>query len=364
MSKLLKLVILLSNDEIIFTFDTMKLFRFLLFPFAVLYDVITTIRNWFFEVGVLKSTSFDVPVIVVGNLNVGGTGKSPQIEYLIRLLKEKHNVAVLSRGYKRKTKGFQIVSSNHSTADVGDEPLQFYKKFKNEVTIAVDADRTNGIQKLLKSDNSPHVILLDDAYQHRKVRGSTYVLLTKYNDLYVDDFMLPTGNLREAKRGAERADVIIITKCPEDLSKTAQQAIIKKINLKKSQQLFFTTISYDENLKGVDSETTISDLKNKEVLLVTGIANPSSLLQYLMKKGVNYKHLKYPDHYNFADNDIKQIRKVFDDLSSHNKIIITTEKDYMRLEEKLENVSYISIKSEFVSGGEIFNDFIINEMKN
>ncbi|WBX74256.1 tetraacyldisaccharide 4'-kinase [Tenacibaculum pacificus] len=341
----------------------MKLLRFLLFPFAILYDVITTIRNWFFDINVLKSTSFKVPVISVGNLSVGGTGKSPQIEFLIRLLKDDYKVAVLSRGYKRKTEGFQLLNDTHSAADVGDEPLQFYTKFKNDATIAVDADRTNGIQNLLKNDADLQVVLLDDAYQHRKVTASTSILLTKYNDLYIDDFIVPTGNLREARRGAKRAKIIIVTKCPENLSEEKQQEIIKKIKPKAHQQVFFTTISYDENLKGLDTDLTISDLKNKEVLLVTGIANPVSLLQFLSEEKISYKHLKYPDHYDFKTSDVEKIKMEFNQLPSDNKIILTTEKDYMRLQYKLQNVCYVCIKSAFLNNEEIFNDFIITQIK-
>ena len=341
----------------------MKLLRFLLFPFAILYDVVTTIRNWFFDVGFFKSTAFKIPIISVGNLSVGGTGKSPQIEFLIRLLKDNYKIAVLSRGYKRKTTGFQLVNDMHSAADVGDEPLQFYTKFKNDATIAVDADRTNGIQNLLKNDENLQVILLDDAYQHRKVTPSTAILLTKYDDLYVDDFIVPTGNLREARRGAKRAKIIIITKCPENLSAIKQQEIIRKIKPKSCQQLFFTTISYDKNLKGIDSQLTISDLKSKEVLLVTGIANPISLLAFLSKEKIHYKHLKYPDHYDFTTNDLEKIRTHFNQLPSKNKIIVTTEKDYMRLQAKLENMCYISIKSTFLKDENLFINFINNEIK-
>ncbi|MCT4697587.1 tetraacyldisaccharide 4'-kinase [Tenacibaculum haliotis] len=341
----------------------MKLLRFLLFPFAVLYDVVTTIRNWFFELGLLKSTSFDIPVIIVGNLSVGGTGKSPQIEYLIRLLKDTHKVAVLSRGYKRKTKGFQIVNTPHKAIDVGDEPLQFFKKFGKEVTVAVDADRTNGIQQLLNLKTSPEVVLLDDAYQHRKVKGSTYILLTKFADLYVNDFMLPTGNLRESRNGAKRASVIIVTKCPHDLDQKTKDSIIKKIAPKKEQKVFFTTISYDENIKGNAAPITISDLKEKEVLLVTGIANPDSLLSFLSEERIKYKHLAYPDHYNFTDNDIIKIKNESKTISS-NTVILTTEKDYMRLNGKIDNLCYITIKSTFLSDGEKFNQFVINHVKN
>ncbi|MDO6813558.1 tetraacyldisaccharide 4'-kinase [Tenacibaculum soleae] len=340
----------------------MKLLRFLLFPFAVLYNVITTIRNWFFDIGIFKSTSFDIPVIVVGNLSVGGTGKSPQIEYLIRLLKDTHKVAVLSRGYKRKTKGFQIVNTSHKAIDVGDEPLQFFKKFGKEVTIAVDADRTNGIQQLLNFKTSPEVVLLDDAYQHRKVKGSTYILLTKFTDLYVNDFMLPTGNLRESRSGAKRASVIIVTKCPHDLDQKTKDTIIKKIAPEKEQQVFFTTISYDENIKGSAALLTISDLKEKEVLLVTGIANPDSLLSFLSEENIKYKHLAYPDHYNFTDNDIIKIKNESKTISSET-VILTTEKDYMRLNGKIDNLCYITIKSTFLSDEEKFNQFVLSHVK-
>ena len=341
----------------------MKLLRFLLFPFAVLYDAITRIRNWFFNLGVLKSTSFDIPVIAVGNLSVGGTGKSPQIEYLIRLLKDDYKIAVLSRGYKRKTEGFQLVNDTHTAEDVGDEPLQFYKKFKNDITVAVDADRTNGIQQLLQTHNPPEVVLLDDAYQHRKVTASSYILLTKYNDLYVDDFVLPTGNLRESRRGAKRASVIVVTKCPENLSKSEQGKIVRKINPKSYQKVFFTTIAYDENLKGTDDKLAIADLQHKEVLLVTGIANPKPLLNFLKEKKVGFKHLNFPDHHNFTQQDISNIKKAFKELSSQQKIILTTEKDYMRLEGKVDGLNYISIKSDFLNEKKVFNSLVLEEIK-
>ncbi|MCO7186340.1 tetraacyldisaccharide 4'-kinase [Tenacibaculum mesophilum] len=340
----------------------MKLLRFLLFPFAVLYDVITRIRNWFFNVGILKSTSFDIPVIAVGNLSVGGTGKSPQIEYLIRLLKDDYKTAVLSRGYKRKTEGFKIVNDTHTAEDVGDEPLQFYKKFKKDIAVAVDADRTNGVQQLLQHKNPPEVVLLDDAYQHRKVTASSYILLTKYNDLFVDDFVLPTGNLRESRRGAKRAKVIVVTKCPENLSKTEQEKIVRKIKPKSYQKVFFTTIVYDENLKGT-KELTIDDLQGKEVLLVTGIANPTPLLNFLKEKEVSYKHLNFPDHHNFTQQDILKIEKIFNELPSKQKIMLTTEKDYMRLEGKVDSLNYISIKSHFIREEKAFNSLMLDEIK-
>lgn len=330
----------------IITFGTMKLFRLLLFPFAILYDMVTSIRNWLFNINVLKSTSFKIPVIAVGNLNVGGTGKTPQIEYLIRLLKNDYQLAVVSRGYKRKTKGFQIVNKLHTAEDVGDEPLQFYKKFK-EITVAVDSDRTNGIQQLLKSKNPPNIVLLDDAFQHRKVKAKIYILLTQYNDLYTDDFMLPTGNLRESKRGAKRADYIIVTKCPLNLTLKQRNKIIKKLKPKKHQKILFSTISYNTVLKGKE-KLLVSDLKDKQVVLVTGIANPNPLLNYLATKNIQFKHLQYPDHHYFSESDLANIQQTFDKITTKNKIILTTEKDYTRLENKINGIYCITIHTEFL----------------
>ncbi|WP_317206182.1 tetraacyldisaccharide 4'-kinase [Tenacibaculum piscium] len=372
MKKQIKLLIL-SDYKIISTFELMKILRFLLFPFAILYGIITAIRNWFFDIGLLKSTYFDVPVIAVGNLSVGGTGKTPQIEFLIRLLKNTHKIAVLSRGYKRKTTGFQIVNQKHTACDVGDEPLQFYKKFKNQAIISVDTDRTNGITQLLKKQNPPEIILLDDAFQHRKVKASTYILLTKFDDLYINDYMLPTGNLREFRSGYKRANIIIVTKCPENLSEEKQQEIIRKIKPKTYQQVFFTAISYDENLKNTkenieenNTNLTISALKNKNVLLVTGIANPNSLLTFLSKENIQFKHLKYPDHYDFTNNDIQKITSEFKELeaknTSKNTIILTTEKDFMRLENRLKKLCYISIKSIFLKDEKRFSNLIQQEI--
>ena len=334
----------------------MKFLRFLLFPLAVLYDIIISIRNFLYNKGILKSTSFSVPVIAVGNLSVGGTGKTPQIEYLIRLLKNDYRIAVLSRGYKRKTKGFLQITNKHSAEDVGDEPLQFYKKFDN-IQVAVDANRTNGIQKLLQQQNKPEVILLDDAFQHRKVKASFYILLTKHNDIYTNDFLLPTGNLRESRRGAKRANVIIVTKCPENLSEKERQRIIQKINPNKNQQVFFTTISYDEKLDGSEI-IPLEKLKEYKVILVTGIANPAPLLQCLQALKVNYTHLEFPDHHHFSKNDIEEINAKFNAISTDKKLILTTEKDYVRLENQLQKLSYISIKTSFLEGEKKFDKTI------
>src|SRR6478752_1663867 len=207
----------------------MNLLRKILFPFAVLYGFITSIRNFLYDNNLLKSYSFDLPIIAVGNLSVGGTGKTPQIEYLIRLLSSKYKVATLSRGYKRKSEGFVLADETSNAEILGDEPFQFFQKFKN-IQVAVDANRKNGIEQLLSQPEKPEVILLDDAYQHRKVKAGFYIMLTAYGDLYADDFMLPTGNLREYRSGANRANLIVVTKCPPNLSISEQENIKNKLN--------------------------------------------------------------------------------------------------------------------------------------
>ncbi|WP_373942801.1 tetraacyldisaccharide 4'-kinase [Polaribacter sejongensis] len=280
---------------------------------------------------------------MVGNLSVGGTGKTPQIEYLIRLLKDGFKTAVLSRGYKRKTEGFVLLNSTHSAEDVGDEPLQYFKKF-NSIDVAVDANRVAGISKLI-TDNVPEVILLDDAYQHRKVKGSFYILLTKYDDLFTDDFLLPTGNLRESRSGAKRSDVILVTKCHVNLTESSKNKIEEKLK-KFHKKVFFTTISYDDQTAGSDS-ILVDDLKNYEVLLITGIANPTPLLSFFKEKNVNFKHLKFPDHHHFTENEIEVIKKEYNDLKSSKKLILTTEKDYVRLENRLERLSFLGIQTSF-----------------
>jgi tetraacyldisaccharide 4'-kinase len=332
----------------------MKVLRFILFPFAVLYDFVTRTRNFFFDTGVFNQTSFKTPVIVVGNLSVGGTGKTPQIEYLIRLLKDRHKTAVLSRGYKRKTTGFVLLNESYLAADVGDEPLQYFKKFKN-IDVAVDANRVEGISKLI-ANNAPDLILLDDAFQHRKVKGSFYILLTKFKDLFIDDYLLPTGNLRESRQGAKRAHIILVTKCPNNISKEDRNTINQKLS-KFNKKVFFTSISYADKVLGA-TELLSSELKNFEVLLITGIANPAPLIMYLKSLDVNFKHLKYADHHHFSDKEIRDIKEKFNAMQS-SKIILTTEKDYVRLIDKIKNLSYLPIETTFLNNEqEVFNALI------
>ena len=336
----------------------MKFLRKIAYPFSILYGLITSLRNYLYDVGLLKSTDFKTPTIVVGNLSVGGTGKTPQIEYLIDLLKNDYKIAVLSRGYKRKSKGFLMADSTISAEIIGDEPFQIHIKYP-EIIICVDADRTNGIRKLEELENPPQVILLDDAFQHRKVRGGFNILLTTYDKLYVNDTMLPTGDLREKASGANRAQAIIVTKCPVDISEKTQSEILKKLHPKANQQVFFTAITYDTQLKG-DSKLDLSDLSDFQILLLTGIANPKPLTDYLKSKKLNFKHLKYPDHHNFSLNDLGEINSAYESLSATNKIILTTEKDYVRIFGKLKNLHYISIKTTFITRKNEFDNLIKN----
>ena len=334
----------------------MNYLRKILFPFALIYGLITSLRNFLFDKNILKSHSFDLPVIAVGNLSVGGTGKTPQIEYLIRLLSDKYRVATLSRGYKRKSEGFVLADSNSNAEILGDEPFQYFQKFPN-IQVAVDANRSNGIEQLLNIAPKPEIILLDDAYQHRKVKADLYILLTAYNDLYTDDYLLPMGNLRESRSGAHRAKIVIVTKCPPLLSMQERTKIKKKLNLQPDQQLFFTSVNYDEFVFSANSKIAVSEIKKNEKVLIAGIAKPEPFFDYL--KNTNDLVMKFPDHHHFSPNDIAEIRN-----KAQNKPIITTEKDYVRLNGLLpkEQLFYLPIKSSFIADRELFDEYIINHV--
>ncbi len=332
----------------------MNLLRNILFPFAILYGFITSIRNFLFDMGLLKSHAFEVPVIVVGNLSVGGTGKTPQIEYLIRLLSNQYKIATLSRGYKRQSEGFVLANSEVNAAILGDEPYQFFQKFPN-IQVAVDANRKNGIEQLLLQPEKPEVILLDDAFQHRKVKAGFYILLTSFGDLYSDDWMLPTGNLREFGSGAARANVIIVTKCPPNLSVGEQNEIKSKLNIAPHQALFFTFIAYDDFIYSEKEALKVNEIKDSPQLLLAGIAKPAPFFKYLQSE--NQECLTFPDHHHFTEKDILEIK----DKSLH-KIIITTEKDFVRLNGSLpiEQLFYLPIKSIFLSDAADFDSIIKN----
>jgi tetraacyldisaccharide 4'-kinase len=332
----------------------MNFLRKMLFPFAIIYGLVTSIRNFLYDKGILKSHMFDLPIIAVGNLSVGGTGKTPQIEYLIRLLSVNYKIATLSRGYKRKSEGFILADESSNAEILGDEPFQLYQKFKN-IQVAVNANRKNGIEQLLSQSNKPEIILLDDAFQHRKVKAGFYILLTAYNDLYTNDFILPTGNLRESRSGAQRANVIVVTKCPVGLSEIEQNKIKDKLRLDNDQKVFFTFIDYDESVFSKNKSLHVSDLKNTDKLFLAGIAKPESFFAYLQSE--SNECLVYPDHHHFTQNDLIKIREKI-----KNKIIITTEKDFVRLSGKLtdDSLFYLPIKSKFVNNGNDFDKTILN----
>nr|WP_315223023.1 tetraacyldisaccharide 4'-kinase [uncultured Flavobacterium sp.] len=335
----------------------MNLLRKILFPFAILYGCITSFRNFLFDKGVLKSTSFDFPVIAVGNLSVGGTGKTPQIEYLIRLLSKQYKIATLSRGYKRQSKGFVLANASSNALILGDEPFQFYQKFPN-IQVAVDADRTNGITQLISQQEKPQIILLDDAYQHRKVKAGFYILLTSYGELYADDFMLPTGNLRESRSGANRANIIVVTKCPKDLPDEIQNDIRKKLRINSSQQLYFTGIDYDDFIGDQEKKIAVSDIKKEPKLLLAGIAKPKPFFDYLKNK--NDECLTFPDHHHFSEADIESIL-----IKAQGKKIVTTEKDYVRLKDSklAPQLYYLPIKSHFLGNKQNFDATVLEYVK-
>ncbi|WP_298236931.1 tetraacyldisaccharide 4'-kinase [uncultured Algibacter sp.] len=301
----------------------MKILRYILFPIVPIYYLVTRLRNRLYDLGIKKSTSYNLPIICVGNLSVGGTGKTPMIEYLIRLLKDDYKVATLSRGYKRKTNGFQLANKNSTSVSIGDEPFQFYTKFKKDIDVAVDTNRNNGIQKLLAIANPPEVVLLDDAFQHRKVKAGFNIMLTTYQNPYFNDIVLPTGNLREPRIGMNRADAIVVTKCPDNLASTDKETILKRINRQENQQVFFSSIAYSDFVFSSEGKKNLTKLN--EFTLVTGIANANSLVDFLKERKLKFEHLNFKDHHEFTAQDIKDIEK--------KELILTTEKDFMRLKQ-------------------------------
>ncbi len=327
--------------------------RKLLFPFAILYGFVSLLRNYLYDTNVFKSKRYAIPIIAVGNLNVGGTGKTPQIEYLIRLLSSHYKVATLSRGYKRKSDGFILADKLTNAEVLGDEPLQFYKKFPT-IQVAVDEDRRNGIEKLLAQSKKPEVILLDDAFQHRKVKAGFYILLTAYDDLFCADYILPVGNLRESRNGAKRADLIIVTKCPSTISVVEENKIKKAIGI--DLPIYFSFIEYEDHVYNNKNESILTkDLKSFPKIVLAGIANPKPFFTYLNAQPSEI--LTFSDHHNFNETDIQYIND-----KSKNKYIITTEKDFVRLEPKILNsqLFYLPIKSAFFKDQDTFDAIILN----
>ncbi|MFS4457283.1 tetraacyldisaccharide 4'-kinase [Maribacter sp. 2304DJ31-5] len=317
------------------------LLRKLLFPISLLYGLVVYLRNVLYNWGIFRSVPFKIPIICVGNLSVGGTGKTPMIELLINELDATFNLAVLSRGYKRKSKGFVLADKNSTVEDLGDEPFQVHSKFP-QVTVAVDANRRNGIS-ILEGDSALDIVLLDDAFQHRKVKPGFSILLTSYGNLYVDDQYLPTGNLRDSKMAAKRANLIIVTKCPANLSEKEALSIKTRLDPRDGQEVLFAYLKYGERLMGSRTNLKLSNFLGKQVTLVTGIAAPEPLVSYLNEKEVAFEHIAFPDHHFFTATEIDHLKG-----KAH---ILTTEKDFMRLRTKLDNIVYIPIKHAFLFKG-------------
>jgi len=312
-----------------FNFPLLRPIRILLFPLSLIYGIIVFLRNRMYDKNIFSSTSFNLPVICVGNLSVGGTGKSPMVELLARNLKGKYKIALLSRGYKRKTKGYALANERTTALEIGDEPMQFHVKFP-DVTVAVGEERLVAIPQLLQDRPATQAIILDDAFQHRAVRAGLNILLTDYNNLYTRDWFLPTGDLRDERASARRAGIIVVTKCPPDLSQEERQSIIKEIRPQTGQRVFFASLRYDLPYHIIyrdHREVTAED----EVLLVTGIANPRSLKNYLQEYSKTYYQVAYNDHHIFTIDDLREIKKRFGQINAENKMIITTEKDAVRL---------------------------------
>lgn len=306
----------------------MQKLRFLLFPFTIVYIIITMFRNWLYKVNIKRGFKFSIPVINIGNLSVGGTGKTPHTEYLIKLLKDSHHLATLSRGYGRKEFGFKIADNETTSRQIGDEPLQFYKKFGEDITVAVESDRVKGVMDVCYAKENTDLVLLDDAYQHRAIQPGFNILLTDYNRPFYTDYVLPVGDLRELRSGKNRADIIIMTKCGdfEDLNKTE---LIKKIGPNSNQSVFFSKVVYGDVYELNSFE--IVEKPKKNIILVTGIAKPNPLLKYLKKSYNVLEHCKFTDHYRFKEKDIDDISNLLIKFAELDPIIITTEKDAMRL---------------------------------
>lgn len=346
-----------------------------LLPISWIYGSIVFIRNKFFDWNIFKREEFEIPVICVGNIAVGGTGKTPHIELLIKILQSKYKVGVLSRGYKRKTKGFLLANQYSTSVEIGDESFQIKKKFP-ETIVAVDENRRRGIRNMLNMKVPPEVILLDDAFQHRYVTPSYSIVLSDYYRPIYEDKLLPAGRLRESRSHLRKANMIIMTKCPTDLKPIDYRIISHNFNLLSYQDLFFTTINYG-NIKPVFEEEDLkeillSDLKDKEVLLVTGIASPNRLIEKLSTYTDKVQTMTFGDHHFFKSRDIKKIRKKFQSIDSSNKIILVTEKDASRLlaskhidEILKEYIYYLPIETTVIPEDSIkkFEDKILKHVK-
>lgn len=346
----------------------LKSFRILLLPFALIYWVVIGVRNWLYNKNILKTTEYGMPLICVGNLSVGGTGKSPMVEFLLVHLKDRYKVATLSRGYKRRTKGYALADDDSTALDIGDEPMQFHQKFP-DVPVAVGEERILAIPQLLHDRPATEVIILDDAFQHRAIKAGLNILLTDYNNLFTRDFYLPTGDLRDLRSSYKRAEVLVVTKCDPAMTEEERNKIIKEISPLPDQPVFFTTTEYG-TMYHILSKEKIDLSDESEVLLVTGIANPAPLKDLLEKYCESYTMLQYSDHHIFTIDDLKEIKKKYGNMQGMQKIILTTEKDAVRLAKFNTAITdlplyVIPVRHHFLfNGEEKFKETIVNFIKN
>ena len=331
----------------------------LLCIFSVLYGFGVGVRNLLFDLGILKSRRFAIPILCIGNITVGGTGKTPHTELLIDALRHKFRVACLSRGYKRKTSGFRLADERSTAGDIGDEPLQIHKKFP-DILVACDADRVHGIEKLMALAEPPQVILLDDAFQHRYVQADKNIVLVDYSRPVMEDHLLPWGRLREGMHALKRADFLIVTKCPPNLSPIDQRIWSKHLDIKPYQQLFFSTTTYGEICPLVAGGETPQPGSECGILCVTGIAEPAPYVEHLKSYTPHITTLRYPDHHAFTSRDIQHIVRAFEQIPQEEKYIFTTEKDAVRLEtchfpeEIRQRMYYVPVVPKFIRNQEAF----------
>lgn len=346
-------------------YHAFSIVRILLYPLALLYGAVVWLRNRLYNSGFFSSVSFSVPVIVVGNLSVGGTGKTPHIEYLIRLLKDRYRVATMSRGYKRHTQGFLLADEATNALRIGDEPMQYHLAFP-EITVSVAEERMTGIPALLQKRPDVEVILLDDAFQHRSVKPGLAVLITDFSKPFYEDYILPYGTLRESRKAYERAHIIIVSKCPSDLSVAAAEAMRQKINPQPHQQVLFSTIQYGEAYELFSGNPVA--LEGHNALLVAGIAKPAPLEAYVASGAEKTHLLSYPDHHYFVSKDLDEIESTFRNWNVPEKIIVTTQKDAARLllhRERLERdgwqVAVLPIRVAFLfDGAAVFDEKVLS----
>lgn len=339
--------------------------KLLLSPLALLFGIGVAVKSLLYSTGLLKGVSFDIPVINVGNLTVGGAGKTPHVEYLIRLLSPYVPVATMSRGYKRKTKGFLIARPGHNSDQVGDEPLLYARKYPN-VTVAVSESRVIGVPKLLQSRPSVRAIILDDAFQHRAIDPNLNILLTEFNDPFYKDWLLPAGRLREWRSGYRRADVIVVTKCPADLDVETKAEMIRKIDPFPHQRVFFSRYAYFDPYRMYQASVRTPITEDHEVLLICGIARTNYLLDYLHSRAGAVKLMQFEDHHVYTRHDLEMMKKYYDNMVGQKRMILTTEKDAMRLEvfrdflsENNMHIDILPIMVEFLfDEGPLFDEWV------